>query len=48
MDIKYKEQFCMKKNYIKELKKIFVLFNLSILDFEEDIQILEKLIKKNL
>jgi len=48
MDTEYKEPFYMSKNYIKELKKLFVLFNLSILDFEEDIQILEKLIKKNL
>ncbi len=48
MDTEYKKQFCMKKNYIIELKKLFQLFELSIIDFEEDIQILEKLIKKNL
>ena len=38
MDTEYKKQFCMKKNYIIELKKLFQLFELSIIDFEEDIQ----------
>tara|TARA_Y100000389_G_scaffold92281_1_gene88929 strand:+ start:4816 stop:4941 length:126 start_codon:yes stop_codon:yes gene_type:complete len=38
----------MNIEYIKKIQELFVLFKMSSEDFEKDIKILEKLIKKGL